>query len=49
MKEKFGLSRIKLFPQELDKDKIKIQLEDIMEILDLNLWMASYIKDCMNK
>ncbi|MGB4352369.1 MAG: radical SAM protein [Tissierellaceae bacterium] len=49
LKEKFGLSRIKLFPQELDKDKIKIQLEDIMEILDLNLWMASYIKDCMNK
>lgn len=43
LKEKFGLSRIKIYNKDIKVDQMFVTINEKKEVLDLKLWMENYI------
>ncbi|NLY47109.1 MAG: radical SAM protein [Tissierella sp.] len=43
LKEKFGFNKIKIYSDVMNKDKITFSIDEVIDTLDLKLWMKKYI------
>lgn len=43
LKDKFGFTKIKIYPEDIEKDKIAISIDQVIDTMDLRLWMKKYI------
>lgn len=44
LKEKFGFNKIKVYSKDMEKDKILISIDEVIDTIDLKLWMKKYIE-----
>ena len=45
LKERFGFNKIKIYSEDIKKDKMIISIDDQMEMIDLRFWMEKLLKN----